>query len=310
MTSVMVALESRATSAAAARDDAALALHAGLDAVLLAATAGPGPATLPFELADFEMERDGTRALDEIAPAVAAVREAGLAVAVAAAQASVLAALGGADGASVLAAIHVPSAALTDLPWLERVAETGAPLWLGTAMSTESEIDEAVAALASARPRLTLVHGLETASARPDELNLRAITSLRDRLMLPLGFRAGHAPAAACIAAVACGATLVLLPASAPGALAALVRDVRCAAEALGDGVKRPQASEWPLRDRRQHSVVARVAIARGQVIGAGMLDTAPPGLGLKPRSLPAIVGRRASTDIPAGTLLTLGMLE
>jgi hypothetical protein len=30
----------------------------------------------------------------------------------------------------------------------------------------------------------------------------------------------------------------------------------------------------------------------------------------LKPRTLPAIVGRRATADIPAGTLLTLGMLE
>jgi hypothetical protein len=56
--------------------------------------------------------------------------------------------------------------------------------------------------------------------------------------------------------------------------------------------------------------VIARVAIGRGQVIGADMLGTAPPGLGLKPRSLAAIVGRRASAHIPAGTLLTLGMLE
>lgn len=301
-----LALESRATSLARVRDDAALAAQAGMDAVLLAATAGVEPATLPFELADFEpFEHDGAAVLEAVADAVVAVRQHGLGAAVAAARADALAALGcGAD------ALYVPSAALTDAPWLERVSRLGAPLWLGAGMSTQAEVDEAVGALAGARARLTLVHGLETGSARPDELNLRAISTLRDRLMVPVGFRAGQAPAAACIASVACGATLVIVPASSAESLATLVRGLRCAAESLGDGVKRPQASEWALRDRRQHSLVARVAIARGQVIGADMLGTAPPGLGLKPRALTAIVGRRAVADIAAGTLLTLGMLE
>jgi sialic acid synthase SpsE len=303
---LQVVLESRAVSLAAVRDDAALAARAGMDAVLLGATPGLARAALPFELADFEpAEPEAAPVLEDVAGSVAAVRQAGLRAAVAAASAGTLAALGHA-----IDAIHVPAAALTDLPWLEAVAEAGAPLWLGTGMSTQAEVDEAVAALVAARSRLTLVHGLETGSARPDELNLRALATLRDRLAVPVGFRAGEAAAAACIAAVACGATLVIVPARPAERLAALVGDLHAAADALGDGVKRPQASEWALRDRRQHSVVARVAIARGEVIAPGMLGTAPPGLGLKPRALPAIVGRRAAADIPAGTLLTLGMLE
>jgi sialic acid synthase SpsE len=40
------------------------------------------------------------------------------------------------------------------------------------------------------------------------------------------------------------------------------------------------------------------------------MLDAARPGIGLKPRAAAAVVGRRAAVDIPAGTLITLGMLE
>jgi NeuB family protein/SAF domain-containing protein len=312
---VCVVLESRATSLAAVRADAELARRSGADGVLLAATACAAPATLPFELEDFAQDRDDAPVLHAVAEAVATVRDAGLAVAVTAARAETLAALRddlprASTGDAGLHAIHVPSGALTDLSWLVRVAETGIPLWLGTGMSTQAEVDEAVAALVTARSRLTLVHALETGSARPDELNLRAISTLRDRLALPAGFRAGHAPGAACIAAVACGASLVIVEASDGDSLTSLVRDIRWAAEALGDGVKRPQASEWALRDRRQHSLVTRVAIPRGEAIGADMLATAPPGLGLKPRALPAIVGRRAAADIPAGTLLTLGMLE
>jgi sialic acid synthase SpsE len=242
--------------------------------------------------------------LDAIADAVAAVRGIGLRVAVTTARPEALRAAATAD------ALHVPSAALTDLAWLRTAESAGLPVWLGAGMSTQAEVDEAVGALIGAQARLTVVHGLETASARPDELNLRAISTLRERLTLPVGFRAGNAPAGACIAAVACGATVVFVPASEEESLAALVRDLRCAADALGDGVQRPQASEWALRDRRQHSLVARLAIARGDVIEAGMLSTAPPGLGLKPRTLPSLIGRRAIADIPAGTLLTLGMLE
>jgi sialic acid synthase SpsE len=40
------------------------------------------------------------------------------------------------------------------------------------------------------------------------------------------------------------------------------------------------------------------------------MLATARPGLGLKPRLIDAILGRRAALDVPAGTVLTLGMLQ
>ena len=302
---VRIALESRATSPAAARDDATLAAQAGMDALLLAATPDPAAAALPFELSDFEGARDAAPSvLEAVAEAVAAVRAAGLAAAVAATLPETLTRVDA--GGDV--AVYVPSAALTDLPWLQRVADTGVSLWLGVGMSTLAEIDEAVATLVGARARLTLVHGLETGSARPDELNLRAITTLHERFGVPVGFRAGDAAGAACVAAVACGARLVIVPAQA--SLETLVRDLRYAADALGDGVKRPQASEWPLRDRRQRSLVARVAIARGQVIGPDMLGTAPPGLGLKPRTLTAVVGRRAIADIPAGTLLTLGMLD
>jgi sialic acid synthase SpsE len=303
---VLIAAESWATSLASVQEDAAAAAAAGADAVVLAATRSVAPATLPFELADFEVADEAPApALSDLAGAVRAVRAAGLSVTLAVVDLDLLADAGAVDG------LYVPAAALTDLPFLARVADAGPALWLGTAMSTQAEVEEAVALLVKARVRVTLVHGLETTPGRADELNLRAITTLRDGLTLPVGFRAGDAPAAACTAAVACGATVLIVPARRAGEdLAAIVTDVRRVVDALGDGVKRPQASEWTLRDRRQHSLVARVAIPRGAVLTAAMFTTAPPGLGLKPRSLGALVGRRTAVDIPGGTLVTLGMVE
>lgn len=274
MTSVLIAAESWASSAVAAAADATRAVKAGADVLLIAATRGRRPATLPFEPSDF----------------------------------------GPADPPSAAAqadALYVPAPALTDLPFLARAGETGRALWLDTAMSTQAEVEEALACLVGARARVTLVHGVATAPARADELNLLAIRTLRETFALPVGFRAADAPPAACAAAVACGATLLIVPVDGEAAsLPSVVADARCVAEALGDGLKRPQTSEWALRDRRQVSLVARVAIPRGAVLTPDMLTTAPPGLGLKPRALDAVVGRRAAVDIPGGTLLTPGMVE
>src|SRR5262245_27374455 len=103
MSGVLLALESHATTLAAVREDAALAARCELDAVLLAATAGVSQATLPFELTDFESDRENAPVLDAIAEAVAAVRSARLRVAVTAARGETLRAAATAD------ALHVPS---------------------------------------------------------------------------------------------------------------------------------------------------------------------------------------------------------
>ena len=50
--------------------------------------------------------------------------------------------------------------------------------------------------------------------------------------------------------------------------------------------------------------------IARGRALTEDMLAITRPGIGLKPRAAAGVIGRRATIDIPAGTLITLGMLE
>jgi sialic acid synthase SpsE len=207
------------------------------------------------------------------------------------------------------AALHVAPDAITDLAFLRRAASTERALWLGTAMTSADEVADALRELVAARGKITLLHGLATVPARDEELNLRAIGTLRDRFTLPVGFHALDAPDAACVAAAALGASVLVVPFD-PERLRRLAADLRVVARALGDGDKRVQASEWALRDARRRSLVARVDIARGETLRAEMMATAPPGVGLTPRALASVVGRRAAVDIAAGTLLTLGMLE
>jgi sialic acid synthase SpsE len=183
-------------------------------------------------------------------------------------------------------------------------------------MTTRDEVAEAVATAVTHGARPMLLHGLATAG-RPEELNLRALVSLREHFGVPVGWHARDRTPATLIAAAALGATVIVVPFDPTGhagfgsaSLAALHADTALVARALGDGDKRVQPSEWAERDRWQRSLVARVDIARGVTLSPDMLDTARPGIGLTPRAAPRVVGRRAAVDIPAGTLLTLGMLE
>jgi sialic acid synthase SpsE len=294
--------------------NAAAAAPAGAAAVLgRLASAADRSARLPFELADFDAGDDapiGVVSSDDLGAVGGACRAHGLALVVS---------VSDADGLGMAAdvrppAIHVPAAALGDTP-LIAAAASGQDVWLDTAMADLGEVAEAVSAVLKAGGRPSVLHGLAAPSERAEELNLRALATLANRFDVPVGWSARTADPAVAVAAVALGASIVIVPVAPPGgfdaaALGRLSADVRRVARALGDGDKRVQASEWPERDRLHRSLVARVAIARGATLTADMLATARPGLGLKPRLLEAIVGRRAALDIPAGTLLTLGMLE
>ena len=292
----------------------AAAAGAGADAVLVRLQGeGDRAARLPFELADFDAGVDPTAGVIASGdlPAVAeACRRHGIALVVSVTDDAGVRLAASADPL----ALHVPAAALGD------VGLIGAPasdrtVWLDTAMADLGEVAEAVDAVRKAGGRPLLLHGLAVAPASPEELNLRALSDLRERFEVPVGWAACEATAAIAVAAVALGAGVLVVPFASsggfdPATLGRLNAEARLVARALGDGNKRVQPSEWPERDRLHRSLVARVPIARGAALTADMLTTARPGLGLKPRVLEAIVGRRAVRDIPAGTLLTLGMLE
>jgi sialic acid synthase SpsE len=311
----LVALLSSATLADA-RNALAAAAEAGVSTVLLPlACAGARSAHLPFELADFEPGPDAPAAAltrTEVSALVEDARARAVEVVYSAGDVAALAVAQGSGGP----ALHLPASAILDLPLVAAAAEAGLPLWLDTAMTTLDEVGEAVATAVKHGARPLLLHGLATAG-RPEELNLRALVSLRDRFDVPVGWHARDRIPATVIAAAALGATVIVVPFDPTGhagfgsaSLAALHADATLVARALGDGDKRVQPSEWAERDRSQQSLVARVDIARGVTLSPDMLETARPGIGLKPRTAPRVVGRRAAVDIPAGMLLTLGMLE
>ena len=150
----------------------------------------------------------------------------------------------------------IPSASLTDESLLRRLRQTGRPLILSTGMSTMEQIERAVALLD--RSHLLLTHATSSYPCEPEELNLRAIETLRRKFEVPVGYSGHEVGLIPSAVAVALGACLVerhitldralwgsdQAASVEPGGFERLVKYIRVTELALGDGVKRVYDSE------------------------------------------------------------------
>ena len=156
----------------------------------------------------------------------------------------------------------IASACLTDDELLGAIRATGKPIIMSTGMSTLAEIDHATSLLD--RANLILGQATSTYPCKPEELNLRAIQSLRERYGVPVGYSGHETGLQTTIAAVALGAVFVErhitldramwgtdhAASVEPGGLERLVRDIRLVEQSLGDGIKRLFDSEISVRNK------------------------------------------------------------
>jgi N,N'-diacetyllegionaminate synthase len=164
----------------------------------------------------------------------------------------------------------IASGDLTFLPLLEAVGRTGKPVLLSTGASDIEEIRASVEALRrSGAGEVTLLHCVSNYPPRWDEMNLRAIVTLREAFGLPVGI-SDHSPGSLVpIASVALGASViekhVTFDRSLPGPdhpfamtmeeFAEMVRQIRFLEEALGTGEKVPVEAEQAKRQRMRRGI-------------------------------------------------------
>jgi N-acetylneuraminate synthase/N,N'-diacetyllegionaminate synthase len=230
------------------------------------------------------------------------------------------------DLASVglLAGLEVPafkvgSGDLTNLVLLRAVAAHGRPLLLSTGMATMDEVAAAVADLrAHGDPPLVLLQCTSAYPADAEEANLAAMATLREAFGVPVGYSDHTMGINVAIAAAALGAAVIekhlTLDRSMsgpdhaaslePDAFAEMVRGVREAAAALGDGIKAPRPGEADAAAVARRSLVVTRHVPAGEVLGEADLDAMRPAGGISPLRLDEVAGRRAARDLEARTLL------
>jgi pseudaminic acid synthase len=217
-------------------------------------------------------------------------------------------------------AVHkVASFELVDLPLIEKMAATGKPLILSTGMATLGEIEEAVlTARRAGATELMLLKCTSAYPAPPAEMHLKTIPHLAAAFQTPVGLSDHTLGIAVPVAAVALGACLVekhfTLSRELPGPdssfslepreLKDMVQAIRQAEQAVGRvhyGVNEREAASRAFR----RSLFVVKDMQAGEVFREDHVRSIRPGLGLAPRYLASVLGRKAARDIPRGTPLS-----
>ena len=88
--------------------------------------------------------------------------------------------------------LKIPSALITNIELISKVAQSEIPIILSTGMSTIEEIDIAVeTVLEESNSKPVIMHCNSSYPTPPEEINLRAIKTLEERYNCPIGY-SGH----------------------------------------------------------------------------------------------------------------------
>jgi N,N'-diacetyllegionaminate synthase len=217
----------------------------------------------------------------------------------------------------------IPSGELTNLPLLRRVGAYAKPVILSTGMATMDEIAAALSALETAgtpRSMITVLHCNTEYPTPMADVNLRAMLSIHQAFGVAVGYSDHTLGIEIPIAAVALGAAIVekhfTLDRGLPGPdhraslepeeLREMVRAIRNIENALGDGVKRPSASESKNIVIVRKSLVAACAIRAGERFSEANLAVKRPGSGLSPMLWDDVIGKAAPRDFALDEMIRL----
>ena len=217
----------------------------------------------------------------------------------------------------------IPSGEITNLPYLRRIGGLGKPLILSTGMANLGEIEAALAVLETAgtnRAQITVLHCTTEYPAPMAEVNLRAMQTIAQAFGVAVGYSDHTAGIEVPIAAVALGATVIekhiTLDQNLPGPdhkaslepkeFAAMVNAIRNIEQALGDGIKRPTASEAANLPIVRKSLVASRAINIGELFSATNISAKRPGTGISPMRWDELIGHTSPRDFALDELIEL----
>jgi N-acetylneuraminate synthase len=219
-------------------------------------------------------------------------------------------------------AYKIASFEAVDLPLIARVAACGKPMIISTGLASLAEMEEAVdTARAGGAREVALLHCVSAYPAPIEEANVRTVPDLARRFGVVSGL-SDHTPgAAAAVAAVALGASIVEKhftlaradggPDAAfslePAEFTALTADCKAAWRALGRIHYDALGSEAAAAGHRRSLYVAQ-DVAAGELLTTYNVRSVRPGYGLAPKHLPEVLGRPATRALRKGERLAWDM--
>lgn len=208
--------------------------------------------------------------------------------------------------------IKIGSGEVTNIPYLRQMASYHKPIILSTGMATLAQVVMAYDTLiAAGAPSVSLLHCTTNYPCPKNEVNLRAMQTMKEAFKCPVGYSDHTMGTEIPIAAVAMGAEIIEKhftldrnmdgpdhkASLEPHELKYMVDCIRNIEVALGDGIKRPNPSEVEISKVVLKSIVAKVQINKGETLTANNMTIKRAGSGIPAAHWDMIVGTKALHD-------------
>jgi N,N'-diacetyllegionaminate synthase len=217
--------------------------------------------------------------------------------------------------------IKTPSGEITNKPYLIHVARQGKPVVMSTGLSSFDEVSRALQILITNgldEKGITILHCNSQYPTPIDEVNLRAMTSMKSAFGIPIGLSDHTEGITTPIAAVALGACVIEKHLTLDRSLAGpdhaaslipeefkeMVSSIRDVEKAMGDGIKRPSPGELKNLFAVRKSIVASKTISAGDLFSSENLAVKRPGSGISPMNWDNVVGTRSKWDFDIDELI------
>lgn len=215
----------------------------------------------------------------------------------------------------------IPSGAVTDYPYLVKIAKTQKPVIMSTGMC---DLDEIAAALRVLRDNgstdIKLMHCNTEYPTPFTDVNLKAMHTLAERFRVEVGYSDHTCGIEVPIAAAAMGATIIEKhftldrtmegpdhkASLEPEELRAMVLSMRNIEKAIGNAVKEPSISEKKNMAVARKSIVASKTICAGETFTEQNITTKRPGSGISPMRWNEILGMSAKRDFQVDELIEI----
>lgn len=215
----------------------------------------------------------------------------------------------------------IPSGEITNLPYLEKIANTGRKVIMSTGMCEVEEILNAISVLENNGTNdIVLLHCNTQYPTPYEDVNLKAMYAIEKATGKPVGYSDHTQGIEVPIAAVAMGAVVIEKhftldkgmdgpdhkASLEPDELTQMVSSIRKIEKALGDGKKEPSESEKENINVARKSIVASKTIKKGTVFSEDNITVKRPGNGISPMRWYEVIGQTAMRDYEEDEMIEL----
>jgi len=206
----------------------------------------------------------------------------------------------------------IPSGQIDDIPYLEYLGSLKKFFFLSTGMSTIIDIENAIKILVkngTQKKNIEILHCVSQYPAESDNLNLKSIQFINERIKLPVGYSDHSLGYEASLVAIGLGARVVEKHFTLnrnqkgpdhksslnPKELIQFIKKVRNAERSLGDYLKKPQKDEIVNMEFIRKKIVAKKDISIGDVFTSRNLITKRSSEGLSASYWSKILGKKSN---------------